>query len=291
MNTGSTALYGKASGANSPGVVGESAQHAGIYGTGKTGGYFTTKQAGTSWPGLAGVDISTVYNYNTGVNISTSGLDSDGVLARTSGQYSYGVDADSVLSLGISATTGRADHKWGVYTDDYIYAVGIQAPAIDIAEYMPVTEDVAPGTVLIIGADGKLEVATAEYDTRVAGIVSTSPAITLGNKEYGTSEEIEAREASMDRNASRTLVANEAGNAGEVPVAIAGRVPCKVDASYGAIHAGDLLTTSNTPGHAMKAEPTMINGRGFYPDGTILGKAMGSLESGTGVIEVLVTLQ
>ena len=45
------------------------------------------------------------------------------------------------------------------------------------------------------------------------------------------------------------------------------------------------------PGYAMKAEPTMINGRGFYPDGTILGKAMGSLESGTGTIEVLVTLQ
>lgn len=57
------------------------------------------------------------------------------------------------------------------------------------------------------------------------------------------------------------------------------------------IHAGDLLITSDMPGHAMKAEPEVISGRQFYPDGTILGKAMGTLESGTGVIEVLLTLQ
>jgi hypothetical protein len=49
------------------------------------------------------------------------------------------------------------------------------------------------------------------------------------------------------------------------------------------IHPGDLLTTSDMPGYAMKATDPKI--------GTILGKAMGTLESGTGVIEVLVTLQ
>ena len=58
---------------------------------------------------------------------------------------------------------------------------------------------------------------------------------------------------------------------------------CKVDASYGAIRPGDLLTTSATPGHAGRAE----NPR----PGTILGKALESLESGTGLIRVLVTLR
>jgi len=65
-----------------------------------------------------------------------------------------------------------------------------------------------------------------------------------------------------------------------VPVAVSGLVACKVDAGYGAIRAGDLLTTSPTAGHAMRAlEPI---------PGTILGMAAETLESGTGVIRVLV---
>ena len=130
---------------------------------------------------------------------------------------------------------------------------------------MQVTEDVAPGTVLVIGEDGKLQPSTTAYDTRVAGIVSTEPGVSLGTK--------------------------EGGNPGEETIAVAGRVTCKVDATSAPIHAGDLLTTSDNPGYAMKAVPDVINGHKYYPDGTILGKAMGSLDSGTGTIEVLVTLQ
>jgi hypothetical protein len=41
----------------------------------------------------------------------------------------------------------------------------------------------------------------------------------------------------------------------------------------------------------MKAQPVNIGGLEIYRPGTTLGKAMGTLESGTGVIDVLVTLQ
>jgi len=68
-----------------------------------------------------------------------------------------------------------------------------------------------------------------------------------------------------------------------VPVALAGRVPVKVDAGYGSIRAGDQLTTSPTPGHAMRADDPL--------PGTIIGKALEGLESGTGVIHVLVMLR
>ena len=57
----------------------------------------------------------------------------------------------------------------------------------------------------------------------------------------------------------------------------------KVDATYGAIQAGDLLTTSPTPGYAMKATNPQI--------GTILGKALEPLEDGQGLIKVFITLQ
>lgn len=66
-------------------------------------------------------------------------------------------------------------------------------------------------------------------------------------------------------------------------VALSGSVPCKVDAGYGAIRPGDLLTASATPGHAMRADDPL--------PGTILGKALEPLESGTARIRVLVMLR
>jgi len=105
-----------------------------------------------------------------------------------------------------------------------------------------------------------MRVCDPDYDRRVAGVVSGAggyrPAVIL-NGQLGAG----------------------------VPVALMGRVFCKVDATAAPIEAGDLLTTSATPGHAMKAvDEARIAG-------TVLGKAMGSLASGQGLIPVLVTLR
>jgi hypothetical protein len=70
-----------------------------------------------------------------------------------------------------------------------------------------------------------------------------------------------------------------------VPVALVGKVYCKVDASYAPIRVGDLLTTSPTPGYAMKADD---QNRAF---GAVIGKALASLGSGTGLVPILVALQ
>ncbi len=74
-----------------------------------------------------------------------------------------------------------------------------------------------------------------------------------------------------------------------VPVALVGVVPTKVTAENGSIHPGDQLTTSSTPGYAMKASPVLVGGVEIYRTGTILGKAMSALKEGKGM--VLVTLQ
>jgi hypothetical protein len=66
-----------------------------------------------------------------------------------------------------------------------------------------------------------------------------------------------------------------------VPVAIAGTVACRVDADYGLIEVGDLLVVSPTPGHAMRLyDPA---------PGTIIGKALETLETGQGTIRILLT--
>jgi hypothetical protein len=266
----SDGVYVSTSGYGSDGI---SASTRGDYSEGvqayTTGNYSEGVYVSTSGYGSWGVSVNTTGNDNVGlgtrtwgdnswgVSAYTYGNNSAGVNTFTYGENSRGVEAFSAKSDVIYGETGRSDHRYGVCTDDYMYARRYEGGGGDVAEYFAVDEDPEPGTVLIIGEDSKMQSSITAYDTTVAGIVSTAPGVSLG--------------------------ANETGNAGEKLIAVAGRVPCKVDASYASVKPGDLLTTSDTPGHAMKATNPQI--------GTILGKALEPLDSGAGVIEVLVTLQ
>jgi hypothetical protein len=233
-------VYGKSKNKNRAGVHGTSTSGYGVYGT-------STESAGVHGFGSAGVH---------GESWSDGG---EGVCGVGTGKNTEGVIGISESAVGVYGMTSREDHRYGVFTDDYMYALDYESGGGDVAEYFPAPEDPEPGTVMVIDPAGgsKLRASTNAYDTTVAGIVSTAPGVSLGTKEDG--------------------------NEGEKLIAVAGRVPCKVDASYAPVMPGDLLTTSDTPGHAMKATDPVI--------GTILGKALEPLDSGTGVIEVLVTLQ
>lgn len=138
----------------------------------------------------------------------------------------------------------------------------VELMGADCAEEFEVEagQDGLPGTVLVIAGERRLRPCDRAYDRRVAGIVSgggtLKPGIVLGRR---------------------------AGHGG-VPVALAGRVYCRVDASAAAIEVGDLLTTSATPGHAMKA----LDARRAF--GATVGKALAPMASGLGCIPVLVAL-
>ena len=252
---GSRGVYANTTGDNSVGV------YVDTYGKNSQG-----VRANTMGDDSPGVFAYTLGDNSFGLSALTTGDLSAGVAVTTSGDDSPGVFAESEKSDGIYADTSRLDHKYGVRTPDKMYAdYGYDTSSSDIAEYFAVHEDVEPGTVMVIGDVSKLECSTEAYDTTVAGIVSTAPGVALGT--------------------------NETGNEGEKLIAVAGRVPCKIDASYASVKPGDLLTTSDTPGHAMKAQPVVIGEVEIYRPGTTLGKALEPLDSGTGVIEVLVTLQ
>ena len=119
-----------------------------------------------------------------------------------------------------------------------------------------------PGDVLALTSDSGSDVRKSEepYSTMVAGIYATKPGV-IGKRQSMKSE------------------------SDEVPMAMVGIVPTKVTTENGLIRRGDLLVSSSTPGYAMKGtdRTRML--------GAVIGKAMGSLDSGKGVIEVLVTLQ
>ena len=123
-------------------------------------------------------------------------------------------------------------------------------------------ETYEPGDVLVLTSDDNSDIQKSAdpYSTMVAGIYATKPGV------------VGLREA----------VSKSPDN---IPMAMVGVVPTKVTAENGPIHKGDLLVTSSRKGYAMKGTD-----RGKML-GAVLGKAMGSLDSGTGVIEVLVTLQ
>lgn len=124
---------------------------------------------------------------------------------------------------------------------------------------------IEPGTVVSIdpGHEGRLEVSREAYDHRVAGIVSGAGGVRPG------------------------MLMGQQGTAadGAHAIALTGRVYCRATAANGPIRPGDLLTTSSVPGVAMRAsDPARAQG-------AILGKAMGSLEQGEGLVLVLVGLQ
>jgi hypothetical protein len=150
---------------------------------------------------------------------------------------------------------------WDYATNDLVIELGT---GLDYAEGFDVADagSAPAGTVLVIDpqAEGQLKVSHRAYDTCVAGIVA-------GAKGLGSGVRLGCGRYDRD-------------------VALAGRVYCNVDATAAGVEAGDLLTTSDTPGYAMKA------GDRAKAQGAILGKAMQRLEKGRKAqILVLVTLQ
>ncbi|MEO8260745.1 MAG: hypothetical protein ABI868_25595 [Acidobacteriota bacterium] len=147
----------------------------------------------------------------------------------------------------------------------------------DLAEPFLIDDpDLARGSVVVIDDQhpGRLTVSTSAYDTRVAGIVSGANGINPGISLQ--------QEGAFDGGPG---AAQDVAQGAAQDVALSGRVYVQADASAGPIRPGDLLTTSDVRGHAMKA------GDPARAPGAILGKAMSALDRGTGLVLVLVSLQ
>jgi hypothetical protein len=163
--------------------------------------------------------------------------------------------------LGVgTAAPATALHVVG----DITVTGNINAKYQDVAEWVPSTQKLSVGTVVVLDAENSNHVlaSTTAYDTTVAGVISEKPGLALG----------------------------EAGE-GKALVATTGRVKVRVDATRAPIRIGDLLVTGETPGVAMKSEPIAVGGRRIHAPGTIIGKALEPLAGGTGEILVLLSLQ
>jgi len=241
----------------------------------------------------AGTDLSLAsIGFATGNNVALGihGFRASTGSTWTTSAIGLGMDVDNTTraganiwlnangNVGIGTTTpaylldvlGQIHSSGGVVFPDGTSQTTAFIPAncgADYAESVEVTGDrtkYEPGDILVIDPNvpGKFLKSNQSYSTLVAGIYSTQP---------GFVGRLHPKDAKTDET--------------EVPMAMIGRVPTKVTAENGPIKVGDLLVASSTLGHAMKGTDRSLL------TGAVIGKALGSLDSGTGVIEVLVTLQ
>ena len=231
------------------GVVGESNLFHGMYGVShhvnNAGVYGTNDANGFGVAGLSNGGIGV-----QGDSASPTGF--GGRFVNSGGGKALRVEG--VGSIAVVEITGGSDfsENFDISSEDQTSSKALLA-------------EIRPGLLVSIDAKnpGKLAISQRAYDRLAAGIISGAgdikPGIVMGQE---------------------GSIAN-----GTHPVALTGRVYCWADASYGAIKPGDLLTTSRTPGHAMKVTNHAKS------QGAVIGKAMTGLKSGKGLVLVLVTLQ
>jgi hypothetical protein len=262
-----TGVMGRSIGPISFGVRGETVNGVGVQGRSFGGN-------GEAMGFLSGTDP--VFKQHAGV---FGRSDQQGVMGLTTADAGTGVFGGTTIKSGSHVIGVRGETHDGVGVQGRSFGAGLAGKFIgdvevtgdirlttgqDCAEDFEVAgaANIEPGTVMVIEEDGALRQSDHEYDKKVAGVVSGAgeykPAIILGRQH-----------ALHNR----------------LPIALLGKVYCKVDAQFSPIEVGDLLTTSETPGHAMKAaDPARALG-------TLIGKALRPLREGQGMIPILVALQ
>ena len=239
------------------GVGGDSANGYGVWGASKNwfgvAGFSQTNNAihGDSGNGDAVVGIAHAAGKAGVLGISDNGNGISGISKNGTGVFGSGGDRAGFFDGNVTVT--------GTHTCKDVFLSGADcAEQFDIAH----ADRVEPGTVMALGENGMLEPSQFAYDKRVAGVVS-------GAGSYRPGIVLDKQDSQPNRK----------------PIALIGKVYCKVDAQYGAVETGDLLTTSPTPGNAMKATDQ------FRAFGAVIGKALRPLREGQVLIPILIALQ
>ena len=231
----------------------------------------TAKLVISGTAGLTGLDLSSTDQYaemrviRNSLNPSDKDLYLQWQAGAGSKTHFFSDNAETMtinagnVGIGTAAPAARLHVAGDIRIDG-----NINAKWQDVAEWVPSTQKLAVGTVVVVDAGGNNRVlaSTSAYDTSVAGVITGQPGLLLGE-----------------------------GGEGKVKVATTGRVKVKVDATRAPVRAGDLLVSSSVPGVAMRSEPVSLGGVSMHRPGTIIGKALEPLAGGTGEILVLLSLQ
>ena len=245
---------------NGTGVLGQSKTGTGVSGQSDTG------------PGVDGSsDTGHGVHGQSRTNHAVHGESAAGRGVVGVSQTFVGVTGQSMSSDGVLGTSdtgigvhGKGGKLAGFFEGDVQVTGDIRLLNADCAEDFDIADpdSAEPGTVMVLSDAGELRESCQAYDKRVVGVVSGA-----GQYKPGI------------------ILDNQRTSANRRPIALLGKVYCKVDAQFGEVEVGDLLTSSPTPGHAMKATDP------YKAFGSVIGKALCSKTDGQGIIPVLVALQ
>ena len=179
-------------------------------------------------------------------NASNVTVESSYVNVAINGSNIVSVKSDSFIPTSSNATTlGSLTNWWSK-----AFTVSATAQYADLAEIYTSDQQYPAGTILVFGGESEVMQSHSSHDTRIAGVVSTNPAYLMNGTETG------------------------------IPVALQGRVPCRV---LGPVSKGDRVVSSHIAGVAQALDPAQ------YQPGCIIGKALQAIDStDISIIEVVV---
>jgi hypothetical protein len=211
-----------------------------------TGSQFNGSGAGLTNLNMANAASGTLAVTRGGTGTTTS-TGTGAVVLGTSPTFTTNITVPEIAKSGTNAVgnIGQTTNRF-----NNVFARASSASYADLAEIYLTDSDYPAGTVVVFGGEKEVTASEQYADSRLAGVISTNPAFVMNDGADGQ------------------------------PIALQGRVPCSV---VGNIQAGDLITTSDTPGVATRLDPA------DWRPGTVLGKALVDYHSDTpGVIEVVV---
>lgn len=204
----------------------------------------------TTTANLSATNLTGTLSTASQTNITAVGALVTGSIASGFGTIDIG--ANNLTVGNIIAGAGNAAANIGSTSDQFntVHALATSAQYADLAEIYSADAEYEPGTVVRIGGEAEITQTTDHADTEVFGVISTQPAYLMNNIAVG------------------------------IPVALQGRVPCKV---VGRVHKGERLVSSDVPGVAWAL------GEDDYDARAIIGRALtDKTDSNEGLIEITV---
>jgi hypothetical protein len=270
-NAGTSGVYGKdtsfdggfgmsAYSVHGVGLYGNSDGGDGVHGNtahnGSSGVYASDNSAG------GGNGLTAYSAHGTGVYSKSD--NGSAVIGVVYANNASGVGGYDNAPAGGYAVYGSSAHGWSGYFTGKVHVGSLNPAGSDVAEEFPTNAAALPGTVMAIDPShpGALCPAATAYDRKVAGVVSGANGVKTG-----------------------VVLPDVDGAKDAQPVAMSGRVWVRCNTEDGPVAPGDLLTTSDTAGEAMR-----VNDYSRSPGATI-GKAMTALGSGRGLVLALVNLE
>ncbi len=281
---GYSAAQPNGSNLNAPGVYGESKDVVGVYGL-----------SGDPTLGLYKQRAGVYGDSATGYGVGGASRDSVGTYGESRNGYGGYFTSTSFRGLYASGSPGYYAAYFenpagasgpGLYVDGSIWVTAGKAgfvvdmamnagpEALETGDAVVITgySDPVSGEIPVV----KVRRASQADSTAIMGVVDQP--FTLQSRPEDNGKKIPVPERSAARGADAIVTGKYLS-----VVTMGAYRAIKVDAANGAIHPGDLLVSSSNPGYAMRSDNPRL--------GTVIGKALGGLDKGTGVIPVFVMLQ